>query len=125
MAWRRRTGTSLLSASWWWAPLVTWPRRKSSQPSLRSTTKTCCPRQARWGEAPLGSGASSDGGEPATLPASLPANDPPACFLPLHLPAACRSLQNFSVYGYARSKMSDDEFRELIASSLTCRLTNS
>jgi hypothetical protein len=29
------------------------------------------------------------------------------------------------VYGYARSKMSDDEFRELIASSLTCRLTNS
>lgn len=32
--------------------------------------------------------------------------------------------QNFKIYGYARSKMGDEEFRDLIASSLTCRLTD-
>ena len=32
--------------------------------------------------------------------------------------------KNFAVYGYARSKMTDDEFRELIAGSLTCRLSD-
>lgn len=47
----------------------------------------------------------------------LPANRPgaPALVLP----------QNFSVYGYARSKMSDEEFRDFIASNLTCRLSDS
>ena len=29
--------------------------------------------------------------------------------------------ENFSVYGYARSKMSDEEFRDYIGGSLTCR----
>jgi len=29
------------------------------------------------------------------------------------------------VYGYARSKMSDEEFRDFIASNLTCRLSDS
>jgi glucose-6-phosphate 1-dehydrogenase len=33
-------------------------------------------------------------------------------------------LQNFKVYGYARSKMNDEEFRDLIAGSLTCRLND-
>jgi glucose-6-phosphate 1-dehydrogenase len=33
--------------------------------------------------------------------------------------------KNFSVYGYARSKMSDEEFRDFIASNLTCRLSDS
>ncbi|KAI3438309.1 hypothetical protein D9Q98_000743 [Chlorella vulgaris] len=32
--------------------------------------------------------------------------------------------QNFKVYGYARSKMNDEEFRDLIAGSLTCRLND-
>lgn len=30
--------------------------------------------------------------------------------------------QNFQVFGYARSKMTDDEFRELISNTLTCRI---
>lgn len=34
-------------------------------------------------------------------------------------------VQNFSVYGYARSKMTDEEFRDFIASNLTCRLSES
>ncbi len=34
-----------------------------------------------------------------------------------HLP------EHFHIYGYARSKMSDAEFREYIGGSLTCRLT--
>jgi glucose-6-phosphate 1-dehydrogenase len=32
--------------------------------------------------------------------------------------------QNFRIYGYARSKMCDDAFRDLIAGSLTCRLND-
>ena len=32
--------------------------------------------------------------------------------------------ENFSVYGYARSKMSDEEFRDYIGGSLTCRVTD-
>lgn len=32
--------------------------------------------------------------------------------------------QNFSVFGFARSKMSDEEFREYIGSNLTCRLSD-
>ena len=34
-----------------------------------------------------------------------------------HLP------EHFHIYGYARSKMNDAEFREYIGGSLTCRLT--
>ena len=34
-----------------------------------------------------------------------------------HLP------EHFHIYGYARSKMSDSEFREYISGSLTCRLS--
>ena len=34
-----------------------------------------------------------------------------------HLP------EHFHIYGYARSKMSDTEFREYISGSLTCRLS--
>ena len=30
--------------------------------------------------------------------------------------------KNFHIYGFARSNMSDDEFRDLIAASLTCRV---
>ena len=30
--------------------------------------------------------------------------------------------ENFSVFGYARSKMGDEEFREYIGNNLTCRL---
>lgn len=33
--------------------------------------------------------------------------------------------QNFKVYGYARSKMSDEAFRDFIASNLTCRIDGS
>lgn len=32
--------------------------------------------------------------------------------------------KNFSIFGYARSKMSDEEFRNYIAGNLTCRLTD-
>ena len=32
--------------------------------------------------------------------------------------------ENFSIFGFARSKMTDDEFREYIQGSLSCRLTN-
>ena len=46
------------------------------------------------------------------MPAAFPHTTLP--FLPL--------AQNFQVFGYARSKMTDEEFRELIASSLTCRI---
>jgi glucose-6-phosphate 1-dehydrogenase len=35
-----------------------------------------------------------------------------------HLP------EYFSIFGYARSKMSDEEFREYIGGSLTCRLSD-
>jgi glucose-6-phosphate 1-dehydrogenase len=31
-------------------------------------------------------------------------------------------LQDFQVFGYARSKLSDAEFRNLIESTLTCRI---
>eukprot|EP00899_Mesostigma_viride_P002957 jgi/Mesvir1/12662/Mv02211-RA.1 len=31
--------------------------------------------------------------------------------------------KNFKIYGFARSKMSDEEFRNLIMSTLTCRIT--
>jgi len=34
----------------------------------------------------------------------------------------CAVLQDFQVFGYARSKMSDEQFREMIASTLTCRI---
>lgn len=30
--------------------------------------------------------------------------------------------QNFQVFGYARSKMTDAEFREMITATLTCRV---
>jgi glucose-6-phosphate 1-dehydrogenase len=30
--------------------------------------------------------------------------------------------QNFQVYGYARSKLTDTDFRDLISSTLTCRI---
>lgn len=33
-------------------------------------------------------------------------------------------VQYFTIYGYARSKMTDEEFRDLISESLTCRLTD-
>lgn len=33
-------------------------------------------------------------------------------------------MQYFTIYGYARSKMTDEEFRDLISESLTCRLTD-
>lgn len=33
------------------------------------------------------------------------------------------SAQEFQVFGFARSKMTDAEFRELIASTLTCRVS--
>ena len=32
--------------------------------------------------------------------------------------------ENFTIYGYARSKMSDEEFRDYIGGSLTCRVTD-
>ena len=32
--------------------------------------------------------------------------------------------ENFSIFGFARSKMTDNEFREYIQGSLSCRLTN-
>ena len=32
--------------------------------------------------------------------------------------------KNFAIYGFARSKMSDQEFRDYIQNSLTCRLTD-
>lgn len=32
-------------------------------------------------------------------------------------------LQYFSIVGYSRSKMSDEEFRDLISENLTCRVT--
>jgi glucose-6-phosphate 1-dehydrogenase len=32
-------------------------------------------------------------------------------------------VQDFNIYGYARSKMDEEEFRDLIALTLTCRLT--
>lgn len=37
---------------------------------------------------------------------------------------SCGSLfsQDFQLFGYARSKMTDDEFRTLIGSTLTCRI---
>ena len=31
---------------------------------------------------------------------------------------------NFTIFGFARSKMSDEEFREYIQGSLSCRLTD-
>jgi glucose-6-phosphate 1-dehydrogenase len=31
-------------------------------------------------------------------------------------------LQDFQVFGYARTKMTDAEFRDMIASTLTCRI---
>lgn len=31
---------------------------------------------------------------------------------------------NFAIYGFARSKMSDQEFRDYIGNSLTCRLSD-
>lgn len=34
----------------------------------------------------------------------------------------CCCLQDFQVFGYARSKMTDEDFREMIASTLTCRI---
>ena len=33
-------------------------------------------------------------------------------------------LQYFTIYGYARSKMTDAGFRDLISSSLTCRVSD-
>ncbi len=41
-----------------------------------------------------------------------------ALYVEGHLP------KNFSIFGYARSKMSDEEFREYIGGSLTCRLSD-
>jgi hypothetical protein len=35
---------------------------------------------------------------------------------------AAAALQDFQVFGYARTKMSDAEFRDMIASTLTCRI---
>ena len=32
--------------------------------------------------------------------------------------------QYFSIVGYSRSKMSDEEFRDLISENLTCRVTS-
>ena len=32
--------------------------------------------------------------------------------------------KNFAIYGFARSKMTDQEFRDYIQNSLTCRLTD-
>ena len=32
--------------------------------------------------------------------------------------------EKFTIYGYARSKMSDEEFRDYIGGSLTCRVTD-
>lgn len=34
----------------------------------------------------------------------------------------CWCMQNFQVFGYARSKMTDAEFRDMITSTLTCRV---
>lgn len=31
---------------------------------------------------------------------------------------------NFAIYGYSRSKMTDQEFRDYIGRNLTCRLTD-
>ncbi len=35
-----------------------------------------------------------------------------------------RMLQFFTIVGYARSKMNDEEFRDLISENLTCRVTS-
>lgn len=43
---------------------------------------------------------------------------------PLALVPLCTAPQNVRVYGYARSKMSDAEFRDMIGSSLTCRIAD-
>ena len=36
----------------------------------------------------------------------------------------CDIPQYFSIVGYSRSKMSDEEFRDLISENLTCRVTS-
>ena len=41
-----------------------------------------------------------------------------ALYVEGHLP------EDFAIFGYARSKMSDEEFRSYIASSLSCRLSD-
>lgn len=32
------------------------------------------------------------------------------------------SLQHFTVFGYARSKMTDEELRNMVSKTLTCRI---
>ncbi len=46
---------------------------------------------------------------------------PPNLRPPPHTRAPAQTVR---VYGFARSKMSDEEFRDLIAGSLTCRLSD-
>lgn len=56
----------------------------------------------------------------------VPPLNTPAPALPPSTPLPPSPLpQNFRVYGYARSKMSDEEFRDMIGSSLTCRIADS
>jgi hypothetical protein len=43
----------------------------------------------------------------------------------LQPPPAPELVQDFNIFGYARSKMDDEEFRDLIALTLTCRLDDS
>ena len=66
----------------------------------------------------------------AALPAPWRDARPARARLLLALTRVCcpacppHSWQNFAIFGYARSRMSDAEFRELISFNLTCRLND-